>query len=109
MAGLLGRWVSERADRRSGGVSLACIARIQGAFAPGDPRRTESFLVEPLTTREREILGLLAAGATNRAIADELFVTLDTVKKHVSHVFRKFGAMNRTEAVARGRELSLIS
>ena len=50
----------------------------------------------------------LAAGRSNQAIARELVVTLDTVKKHVSHVLDKLGAANRTEVVARARELGLI-
>jgi LuxR family transcriptional regulator, maltose regulon positive regulatory protein len=50
----------------------------------------------------------LAAGRSNQAIARELMVTLDTIKKHVGHVLGKLGAANRTEAVARARELSLI-
>ena len=54
------------------------------------------------------MLGLLAAGRSNQAIAAELVVTLDTVKKHVGHVLDKLGATNRTEAVARARELGLI-
>ena len=54
------------------------------------------------------MLGLLAAGSSNRAIAGQLVVTLDTVKKHVSHLLDKLGATNRTEAVARARELGLI-
>src|SRR6266566_6305862 len=52
---------------------------------------------------------LLAAGQSNQAIASQLVVTLDTVKKHVSHVLGKLGAANRTEAVTRARELGLIS
>ena len=43
-------------------------------------------IVDPLTSRELEILVMLAAGRSNQAIAGELFVTLDTVKKHVRHV-----------------------
>jgi LuxR family transcriptional regulator, maltose regulon positive regulatory protein len=65
-------------------------------------------LVDPLTSRELEVLGMIAAGRSNQAIARELVVTLDTVKKHVGHVLGKLGAGNRTEAVARARELSLI-
>ena len=65
-------------------------------------------LVEQLTGREVEVLTMLAAGRSNPAIASELVVTLDTVKKHVSHVMAKLGAANRTEAVARARELGLI-
>ena len=51
---------------------------------------------------------MLAVGRSNQVIAAELVVTLDTVKKHVSHVLGKLGAANRTEAVARARELGLI-
>jgi LuxR family transcriptional regulator, maltose regulon positive regulatory protein len=65
-------------------------------------------IVEPLTTRELEVLGMLAAGSPNQAIARELVVSLDTVKKHVGHLLGKLGAANRTEAVARARQLGLI-
>ena len=65
-------------------------------------------LVEQLTARELEILALLAAGTPNPRIAEELVVTLDTVKKHVTHVLGKLGAANRTEAAARARQLSLL-
>lgn len=53
-----------------------------------------------LTRREHEILRLLAAGRTNAAIADELVVTVNTVKSHVKHIMRKLGAANRAEAAA---------
>jgi LuxR family transcriptional regulator, maltose regulon positive regulatory protein len=56
----------------------------------------------------REDAGPLTAGRPNQGIADELVITLDTVKKHVSHVLRKLGAANRTEAVTRARELGLL-
>jgi LuxR family transcriptional regulator, maltose regulon positive regulatory protein len=65
-------------------------------------------LIEPLTARELEVLALLAAGRSNRRIAAELYVTLDTVKKHVGHILDKLGAANRTEAAARARQLGLI-
>jgi LuxR family maltose regulon positive regulatory protein len=65
-------------------------------------------LVEPLTARELEVLQLLAAGAPNRAIAERLVVTQETVKKHLSHLFDKLGVANRTQAVARARELGLL-
>ena len=61
-----------------------------------------------LTSRELEVLGMLAAGTPNQVIAEELFVTLFTVKKHISHILAKLGAANRTEAVARARDLGLI-
>jgi len=65
-------------------------------------------LPEPLTARELEVLRLIAAGQSNQRIAHGLVVTLDTVKKHVSHVLAKLGATNRTEAVTRARRLGLI-
>ena len=65
-------------------------------------------MAEPLTGRELEVLRLIAAGRSNQRIARELFVSLDTVKKHVTHLLGKLGAANRTEAVARARQLGLI-
>jgi LuxR family maltose regulon positive regulatory protein len=62
----------------------------------------------PLTSRELEVLGLLAAGRPNQAIAEELVVTLDTVKSHVTHIFDKLGADNRIQAVTRAHELRLL-
>jgi len=65
-------------------------------------------LVEPLSERELEVLGLLAVGRSNQQIAEELVVALDTAKKHVSHILDKLGVANRTQAVARARELELL-
>ena len=62
----------------------------------------------PLTDRETDVLRLIAAGKPNQRIARELVVTLDTAKKHVSHLLSKLGAANRTEAVTRARQLGLI-
>ena len=64
--------------------------------------------VEPLTPREVEVLRLLAVGASNQRIADELTVSIGTVKAHTSHILGKLGAGNRTEAVALARELRLL-
>ena len=77
---------------------------VPGRLPPGRCRAWSSAL----TSRELEVLGMLAAGRSNQAVAGELVVTLDTVKKHVSHVLGKLGAANRTEAVSRARELGLI-
>ena len=64
--------------------------------------------VEPLTARELELLRLVARGLSNREIADVLFVTLGTVKKHLNNIFGKLDVKNRTLAVARGVELGLL-
>jgi LuxR family maltose regulon positive regulatory protein len=65
-------------------------------------------LVEPLTERELEVLRLLADGRSNQAIATELVITLDTVKRHLSNLFTKLEVANRTQAVARAREFGLL-
>ena len=111
MAALLGRLIAaQRTGRAAAGVPLGYLARLQRAFGPGRPARdpVPSGIVDPLTRRELEVLEMLAAGRSNQAIAGELVVTLDTVKKHVGHVLGKLGAANRTEAVARARELNLL-
>jgi LuxR family maltose regulon positive regulatory protein len=50
----------------------------------------------------------MAAGHSNQEIADQLIISVPTVKKHGSNIFSKLQATNRTEAVARGRELGLL-
>jgi len=61
-----------------------------------------------ITARELEILGLIAAGLSNREIAERLFVSENTVKTHSSRVFDKLGARRRTQAVQLGKEARLI-
>jgi LuxR family maltose regulon positive regulatory protein len=82
------------------GLAVLARPRPGGAMAPG--------LVEPLSARELEVLSLLADGRSNQAIASELVISLDTVKRHVSHVLDKLGAANRTQAVSRARDLGLL-
>lgn len=114
MAALLGRLVAAQRTEHAAArrVPLGCLSRLLRAFdvqrsGPGVPAAVPG-MVEQLTARELEVLGLLAAGRSNQAIAAELVVALDTVKKHVTHVLDKLGAANRTEAVARARQLDLI-
>jgi len=63
---------------------------------------------EPLSEREMDVLRLLAAGLTNKQIADQLFVSISTVKSHVHHISSKLDVSNRTQAVARARQLNLL-
>jgi len=65
-------------------------------------------LLEPLSDRELEVLGLMAAGLSNQAIAARLVISVPTVKKHGSNILGKLYATNRTEAVSRARELGLL-
>jgi LuxR family transcriptional regulator, maltose regulon positive regulatory protein len=111
MAALLARLAA--AQKAGRGVPAGYLARVRQAFGGQDdrqgPRRVAvPGLVEQLTARELEVLALLAAGMPNPRIAQHLVVTLDTVKKHVSHLLAKLGAANRTEAVTRARHLGLL-
>jgi LuxR family maltose regulon positive regulatory protein len=115
MAALLKRLMGTRRGGRAVAASGAAqkhLDRVVQAFAPAGPRGTTaaavSGLIEPLTARELEVLSLIAAGRRNREIANELVVTIETVKKHTSHIFDKLGAANRTQAVTRARELGLV-
>jgi two-component system response regulator DesR len=62
----------------------------------------------PLSEREREVVSLIAAGSTNREIAEKLFLSPHTVKEYTSGVYRKLGVRNRAEAVQRAQSLGLI-
>ncbi|KAA3662488.1 MAG: helix-turn-helix transcriptional regulator [Chloroflexi bacterium] len=66
------------------------------------------LLIEPLSSRELEVLGLLVNGLSNQAIADELVIAISTVKKHVNNIFGKLGVASRTQAVNRARDLNIL-
>lgn len=74
--------------------------------APGESPDEESPLEGVLTPREREVMGLIAEGLRNKAIAKRLFISLSTVKRHVANIYAKLGVTHRTAAVARVEELS---
>lgn len=62
-----------------------------------------------LSPREIEVLRLIAAGHSNQEIADKLFLSLNTIKKHNSQLFAKLGAVRRTQAIERAKQIGLIS
>ncbi len=65
-------------------------------------------LIEPLSERELEVLGLAATGLSNQEIADKLVIAEGTVKKHLHNVFGKLNVRSRTQAILRARELKLL-
>jgi LuxR family maltose regulon positive regulatory protein len=65
-------------------------------------------LVEPMSTREMEVLRLLRGTLPQREIADQLFVSVNTLRSHVKHIYAKLGVHSRTEAVDRAEELGLL-
>jgi len=97
---------------------LATVRRAAPAFVdrlladaglPGRPAHIAAQpLVEPLSERELEVLGLIAAGLSNTQVADRLVIALGTVKRHVNHIYGKLGVQSRTQAVARARALRLL-
>jgi ATP/maltotriose-dependent transcriptional regulator MalT len=121
MAVLLARVAAAEHDRQAAArqLPLGYLAAVLRACGPADPpaapgrdadaQTAVPGLIDPLTTREMQVLRLVAAGVPNDRIAADLVITLDTVKKHMTHVLGKLGAANRTEAAARARQLGLIT
>jgi LuxR family transcriptional regulator, maltose regulon positive regulatory protein len=96
--------------------SKAYVAELLAAFpgrplsplAPVPPDQATG-LVEPLTPRELEVLELIAAGDSNRTIAEKLVITVSAVKKHTGNIYGKLDVNSRTQAVARARQLGLLA
>jgi LuxR family maltose regulon positive regulatory protein len=119
MGALVGQLIATQQQQRAAaaGVPVGYLGRLAQAFegdADGEHTAARSSspipagLVVGLSARELEVLRLLAAGKRNWEIAAELYVTRDTVKKHVTHILDKLGAASRTQAAARAREIGLL-
>lgn len=108
--GLPMRWLLREARNR--GVMPDYVSRLLAAFGEhadtGSSRSAALLTIEPLSTRELDVLRLIAAGLTNREIAEALFVSPETVKKHTGNIYGKLGVHNRVEAVTRARALTII-
>jgi LuxR family maltose regulon positive regulatory protein len=123
MADLLREVLTTGRKKRRGrqqSVPLDYVRRLLAAFeapntgatseAPGEyPKGQEQSLLDPLTSRELQVLALLAEGLSNREIAARLFIEIGTVKGYVHSLLRKLEVDNRTKAVARARNLHLVS
>jgi LuxR family maltose regulon positive regulatory protein len=77
--------------------------------AAARPQVPPQMLAEPLSQRELEVLKLIEAGCSNQEIAARLFISIATVKRHISNIYAKLGVQNRMQAVSIGRELRLFS
>jgi LuxR family maltose regulon positive regulatory protein len=75
---------------------------------PPSPAETTGGLIDPLSNRELEVLRLVSVGLSNREISDQLFISLPTVKRHISTILEKLAANSRTQAVSVARSLQLI-
>jgi len=72
------------------------------------PRSHTPTLPDPLTPREHDVLYLISQGLSNKEIAEQLFIALNTVKRHTSSIYGKLGVKSRTQATAQARELGLL-
>ena len=97
---------------------LRAVAEGEAHFEPEITLRLTNFFSAPrspspeepcseLTSREREILDLIAQGHNNAKIARQLFVSPKTVRNHISHIFTKLQIADRTQAILRAREAGL--
>ena len=80
-------------------IAPSITARLLSSFANSRPRSVPPEPVEPLTTREEQVLLAAARGRTNSEIGDELSISLSTVKTHIAALMRKLNARNRVEIV----------
>ena len=87
--------------------SLISALNAEATGAPG-PTRPSDVLVDPLTTRELQVLGLLVGGLQLADIGAELYVSRNTVKSHASHIYTKLGVSGRSQAIDAARRLGLI-
>jgi len=81
---------------------------VDGYLVAAAPTDDDEVPLDPLTPRELEVLAQLADGLSNRAIASRLGISDETVKFHLSAIFGKLGASNRTDAVRQGLRKGLI-
>lgn len=101
---------SGREAQRAADLARTALAEARRLGMPGPERRAAALVAEagraaraadPLTSREREIAGLVAAGLTNRQIAERLFLSARTVETHVGNILAKLGLANRTQIATR--------
>jgi LuxR family maltose regulon positive regulatory protein len=90
------------------GVMTGYTTRLLALFSNQAEKTPTAAATYILTKREIELLGLIAAGSSNKEIAAELVISIGTVKRHTVNIFNKLDVKNRTEAVAKARELGLL-
>ncbi|MPZ99837.1 MAG: response regulator [Dehalococcoidia bacterium] len=90
-------------------LSPAVTRRVIAAFAARPPRRFEAAGADPLTDREREVVGLVAEGLTNQEIAERFTLSPATVKTHIGRAMSKVGARDRAQLVVFAYETGLVT
>jgi LuxR family maltose regulon positive regulatory protein len=100
--GIAREYIGHLLNRLASSAAEATNATMNGMV------RTSRELPKPLTARELEVLRLLESGLLNRQIADELVISLGTVKRHTANIYGKLGVETRTQALSRARRLGLL-
>jgi LuxR family maltose regulon positive regulatory protein len=108
MAELLRETVSRRGPSDHASKLLAAFAA-DGRKQVASSSISSTLLIEPLSDRELTVLRLLAAGLSNREIAEELYVSINTVKAHAKNIYSKLNVNGRMQAAQRARELELLN
>ena len=102
----LGIWLGLKLTRKEVVIKEVPV-EVPASVEPFSPDQAKIEELQ-ITPRELEVLQLIAAGLSNKEIAEKLFVSENTVKTHSSRVFDKLGAQRRTQAVQLGKDLRLI-
>jgi LuxR family transcriptional regulator, maltose regulon positive regulatory protein len=105
---LLAAWLARANPGPRRDYTTELLAHFKAGPSPLAAAPQTGSLVEPLSQRELEVLQLIAAGKTNRQIALDLIIAPGTVKAHTGNIYRKLDVANRTEAVARARQLGIL-
>jgi LuxR family maltose regulon positive regulatory protein len=93
------------------GITPEYAGKLLAAFSPQEQTTLPDgamSMIEPLSARELEVLQLIAQGLSNKEIAQQLFLSLATVKWHASNIYGKLAVSNRTQAVAQARALGIL-
>jgi LuxR family maltose regulon positive regulatory protein len=104
----MARLLYESATR---GIAPEYVGRLLAAFpdaVPARPKVPPGELIEALSARELEVLGLITEGHSNREMATKLYLSLNTIKAHCSNIYGKLGVNSRTQAVAKAKTLGIL-
>ncbi|MBN1120782.1 MAG: helix-turn-helix transcriptional regulator [Anaerolineae bacterium] len=109
---LIARWLAHAGDSPLRDYAVDLLSQFEAEQRTISAAQAESIpdggLIEPLSEREMEVLHIMALGRTNQEIAEQLVVARGTIKAHTASIYRKLDVANRTEAVARARELGIL-
>ncbi len=100
--------VSDASPSAAYAKRLLSMCEEEAGSKPAQPTAPAPPLPEALTVREVEVMRQVAAGLTNQEIADQLFISLPTVKRHIANIYSKLGSNHRTQAVKTAHELNLL-